>query len=330
MVVNRAVRHLTALLPALLIALPAPASGDSQRWYDVEIIVFSHEGDPGPETWPLEPERPATRHALPILPRPAADEGDGDGVAEGDGTDGLSSLDHIPFQALPADAFRLPRTSRRIFDSDDYRLLAHKAWRQPGLDRERALPIHFQGGLYWRETGPDGEPVLRIEPNLPRGEWTEELTYLPTEADNDGEAGDEGEPPELRPYATEGPPAPVIDGTIRIIQTRYLHAEVDLFYRDPSPDERMQAYYRPDLVLHDPSRADAVPDRFRIVDSRRMRSGEIHYIDHPLVGIIVFVNRYEFADMDGEDDAILDDSSPGESEDEDESVVTPGAGVIDR
>ncbi len=32
----------------------------------------------------------------------------------------------------------------------------------------------------------------------------------------------------------------------------------------------------------------------RIVQQRRMRSGELHYIDHPLVGIVVKISRHEF------------------------------------
>ncbi|MFO8154488.1 MAG: CsiV family protein [Pseudomonadota bacterium] len=311
----------------LLLALPAAAPAEDRSWYDVEIIVFTHEGDPGSETWPLEPERPATRNALPILPRPEAEEtGRGEEEGEAEAPTVSPALDHVPFQALPTDEFQLPRTSRRIFESEHYHLLAHTAWRQPGLDRELALPIHLQGGLYWREEDADGEPVVRIEPNLPRAEWTEELTHLaPHLEDEDEEAP---EPPDMLPYAAEGPPPPVIDGTIRIIQTRYLHADIDLLFRTPDPDERMRAYHRPDLVIQDPNRADAVPDRFRIVDSRRMRSGEIHYIDHPLVGIIVYVTPYEFADSDSEEKELLE----GDPADNvvDETPMAPESGIIDR
>ena len=31
-----------------------------------------------------------------------------------------------------------------------------------------------------------------------------------------------------------------------------------------------------------------------VQQKRRMRSGEVHYIDHPLLGILVKVSRYEF------------------------------------
>ena len=31
---------------------------------------------------------------------------------------------------------------------------------------------------------------------------------------------------------------------------------------------------------------------YRMVQSRRMRSNELHYLDHPLFGVIVRINRY--------------------------------------
>ena len=61
--------------------------------------------------------------------------------------------------------------------------------------------------------------------------------------------------------------APVIDGTLRVYLSRYLHVEVDL--------------------LHQPGGLDTP---VRLKTSRRMRSGELHYLDHPLFGLLVLVS----------------------------------------
>ncbi len=63
---------------------------------------------------------------------------------------------------------------------------------------------------------------------------------------------------------------PVLDGTVRVHLARYLHAEVDLVYH-----------------------RDDVEFPFRLATSRRMRSGELHYLDHPVFGVLIKVVPYE-------------------------------------
>lgn len=55
-----------------------------------------------------------------------------------------------------------------------------------------------------------------------------------------------------------------VDGTVRLYRARYLHLEADL------------------LLTADGG-------RFRLKESRRMRSRELHYLDHPRFGLLVMV-----------------------------------------
>ena len=55
-----------------------------------------------------------------------------------------------------------------------------------------------------------------------------------------------------------------IQGTVKVSLSRFLHLDLD-------------------LVLHE---AD---QRFRFTSSRRMRSNELHYLDHPMFGAIVII-----------------------------------------
>ena len=68
---------------------------------------------------------------------------------------------------------------------------------------------------------------------------------------------------------------PVAHGTVKVSLARYLQVEIDLVYRRPE--------------LRDADAPSPVPDRFRITSVRRMRSGELHYFDHPLFGVLMHV-----------------------------------------
>jgi len=61
-----------------------------------------------------------------------------------------------------------------------------------------------------------------------------------------------------------------LSGLIRMTRGRYLHLETDLLLRDTSLGE---------------------PERIKLY--RRMRSGELHYVDHPRLGIMIQAERYE-------------------------------------
>jgi len=68
---------------------------------------------------------------------------------------------------------------------------------------------------------------------------------------------------------------PVLEGRIRVSVGRYLHLDLDLLLRDRIRE------------------ADGMADfqAFRFVSSRRMRSGETHYIDHPRIGALVRIEK---------------------------------------
>ncbi len=68
----------------------------------------------------------------------------------------------------------------------------------------------------------------------------------------------------------------VVEGTLRLSRARYLHLEADLLHHREIP-------------LDTPTDVTT----FRLQDSRRMRSKEVHYIDHPLIGLLVLVTPYE-------------------------------------
>ena len=73
----------------------------------------------------------------------------------------------------------------------------------------------------------------------------------------------------------DGGERPTVRGTVKVSLARYLRVDLDLLYiRAASGDA---------------TAPEAVPTRFRLASERRMRSRELHYIDHPLFGVLVWI-----------------------------------------
>ena len=74
-------------------------------------------------------------------------------------------------------------------------------------------------------------------------------------------------------------PVNELDGTIKVVLGRYLHVYTDLAYRRPFSLSSIagESALGRDRVLAD----------FAIKTHRKMRSKQLHYIDHPLLGILV-------------------------------------------
>ena len=102
-----------------------------------------------------------------------------------------------------------------------------------------------------------------------------------------------------------------IEGTLGFSRGRYLHVKSDLWYSTfkPRTDINVDGSNRPisastdlsekmlldyqDLIKIEEDRGLFYPhETYRMFQSRRMRSNELHYLDHPLFGVIVRINRY--------------------------------------
>lgn len=125
-----------------------------------------------------------------------------------------------------------------------YRPLLHWRWRQPGWERGQARAIHVQI--------PAGSNVPLT--NVAAGTSKFLLQQLKSNLD----AG-----------STNSGGQPLLDGTLTLARSRYLHMAVDLIYIDPETGIPMQ-----------------------LKESRRMRSGELHYLDQPRFGVLVQATPY--------------------------------------
>jgi hypothetical protein len=78
---------------------------------------------------------------------------------------------------------------------------------------------------------------------------------------------------------------PKLEGTLKLSIKRYLHLDADIILHKAAGGRETQG-----------SDGFGFAPRFRhyrLHDSRRMRSGKLHYIDHPVISLLAIAKRYE-------------------------------------
>jgi hypothetical protein len=157
------------------------------------------------------------------------------------------------FSELDWDGAVLSDALKKIQDSPGFNVLLTKRWRQTGLDRDMAYSVMIGDEIESLATDKAGENTL---------DDTSSLNRLNQETP---------------PVAVMPHPATWVNGYARLVMSRYLHFEVNLNYHKL---QQITDSNEPDINV------------FPVVAERRMRSREVHYIDHPLVGIIVHATPY--------------------------------------
>ncbi len=287
-------RRLAALaLAALLYAPPAPAQQGSGATatvaqpddYEIELIVFSHRRAlVASERWPAQVLAPDVEGAVEL--DAARDDG-----AEAAGGGGVRAV-------APS---RLLAQAERLREHGSYEVLVHTAWRQPGVEapdapriRLRALPL--------------AAPVAerRAEPwkvTVDANAIAPEASYRPAAVvqaspavgpDSPGGNAAPQAPPRYAEYA--------LDGTVLVGRSRFLHLYTDLAYTLPretlahaiaAPRPPPPGLTSSDDGFFDPPPEPPPVQSFPVRYHRRMRSNEVHYLDHPLIGIVVLATRLE-------------------------------------
>jgi len=162
------------------------------------------------------------------------------------------------FEAVPSSESAIADVVATIKRFSRYRLLGHFIWRQPGMDRDTATPVRVHGGNDYTEEV--RRQTIALPLDLPMGD-----TRI------------------SRDTVFEQ-----FDGTVTLGKGRYLHIDTDLVYRQPET-----------VSVHDAATGAQTSRKtlhqYRVRSHRRMRSGELHYLDHPLLGILVLVTRLEGA-----------------------------------
>lgn len=225
-----------------------------ENWYQIEILAFSRKDPVSDEYWRLDQQPDLNRDALIRL------DSESPQVPE--------HADNIDRQAIGYGAWRtlegaLPmiNTAEQMSRAGD-RILVHRAWRQPVRERAHAFAVLIEGGdvlpepVIMSEPGDDADASTIESPVMDSSGQITTLPKLETEQENLTSV-------EIRE----------LQGALRFHLSRYLHLEPLLWYgSDTESGQRIWV---------------------KIGQNRRMRSEELHYLDHPLFGLLVRISPWK-------------------------------------
>jgi len=271
--------------------LSTPALADEPSYYDIELVVFKNI-DPNvmdAERWPTQPKLPAPSRFLALNSL----------------ISGATTSMGPPYQsytALSAANLQLGGAIRKLERSGHYRVLLHTGWREPAADENAALPI-------W------------IDLTIPSGDPNSPPPSIGSNSGTPSPGAVTGAQPTTAPNMSAAPMAnapvnepPQLEGTVQFYVSRYMHFEVHLAYltsratppaesgsavpgatpgAEPAPINLPADTSVPSMTAPDASAPPArTPVVFQIDEERRVRSGELHYFDHPGFGVLVQVTPY--------------------------------------
>ncbi|MBF0470871.1 MAG: hypothetical protein HQL48_05795 [Gammaproteobacteria bacterium] len=282
------------------------------RLYDIELILFQQPGSEfyQDEHWGSEAPRQQTANRVELLPYPRISRFSD---RSGSGREAPSSNQPVvaptPYAILPPEEYLLTSLASRLRRQREYRLLLHTAWRQRLTTGKTAPPIHLYDSL---------RNEVEVAVDAYQGE--EELASPTPHPGGDASGSGSGRSFVLREAyqnalqrSASSSPA-YFDGTVTITLGRYLHLAFDLDYLGQERAARTQPLSPrsapvplktaevESLILStgsgempisttlgmDDTRT-ALPPRISLRQSRKMRSREIHLIDHPMLGILALI-----------------------------------------
>ena len=280
-----------------LMLFAASTHAQDERWYQVELLIFSHESGATAEQWEPLPELsyPQTGRFLvhpelvknrqgahggvskvddlgrqTISPEPENPATDipqqGSPVAES-----VAPVTPTPFIALPQRSAEFYGKAAYMQRTGNYKTLFHETWVQPVRDESTAIPLVIDrsgdSGDWPRLQGTVKLHIARylhIDTNL----WLNtQGQYLPGEW--------------RMPAPPLGPLSLIIEEPEPEPETPYYVSRND--NAPPSQTTGLEGELLPEET------GPVYPWRHAVLlqQKRRMRSKEVHYIDHPLIGVVI-------------------------------------------
>ncbi len=288
---------ISTLLCTALFAIPSLAEEPIEKklpWYEVEVIIFTRDlySISFNEVWPAAPGMPDFANAQPLQPEFVADIQPAETVNvldvenPGGATPSTSAASAIDTLNMPVPVRQRLPVPYTLIPEDEYRLTTEFARLQKNKDLQPV--IH----LAWRQPVTDLNDAKLLYLRTPE---------LPVEEET------------IRGFERFAITEPIsLEGTIRVSVNRYLHVEFDLLRRrkQSAPYSSYEQSFGDSLIPK--SQAYSL---YRMQDMRRMRSGELHYIDHPLMGVLIKITPYELPEPTP--------ITPVESEATDRSITEP-------
>jgi len=272
-------QSLSFLVLAAVVSSPGLAQSENSAEvprYDVEVLIFKNI------------QVPKSREFVLPVSSPGKDEK----MLDLSSASSVKAANKLGYEIMPGDQYRLTEVANKLVDSSRYELLLHTAWRQPGLEQERALPVWITGGRIY------GNEYTSIDSQI---EFLESMPKVDSKnADGTTYEFDEQTLESIELQLLEQQSSQrhqglyELEGKITIGLSRYLHAYTDLVLRRPrlsidpvttnSAQNRTLAAYSADtLILNNHS----------LKERRRMRSKNLHYLDSPEFAMLILITPYK-------------------------------------
>lgn len=289
-----------------------PDSGAApETWYEVEVVVFARpDGDASEEVWPKnlflsypfnwavlrDPDTTRVNRS-DLRTEKSSDATEQDPLAlklEPQTQMVKPDLSRDPMFELPATERRLNGHARAMERRKGYQILFHQAWRQPMVEDQELPALLITGGNEFGEHFElEGSIRLslsrylhlntdlwltRFEPNYGQelGAWPQ-LPERPTQSNVE---------PQNENLST-GELSPLGNGT-------QSDSASGAWERVLAADQESTLSLKQNEDLPSFLREPFLPNRIATLkQSRRMRSSELHYLDHPLMGLLIIITPYQ-------------------------------------
>ena len=282
-------------------AQASPDADGYADWYTIEMVIFARDAA-STEDWPqtlslkypdavdrlvdpavqndtdnVDPTATGPDLSSAVAAEPANLPGTDDGTAsamleaQGQGEIAATAAGPTAHQLLPLEAGLLSAQAAALAKAPGHRLLRHLRWQQPLTGRQTATPVLIQGGEQYDDHYQlEGTIKLAVERylHLNTDLWLSE--FVPAD-------GDDSNPWPLLPK----PPQPRQASDSATADPLRSNAAAQSFWFFDNPFQQWA------------SNEFAVARTVTMRQDRRMRSNEIHYLDHPLMGILVTVTPYQ-------------------------------------
>lgn len=223
----------------------------NERDYIIEVLIFTQQPGSGATELPGPPQFFEPLETAAYMLGPAPY---------------WTRLSQGPLQLYQPKELQLTRQARALERSSDYRLLFHDAWQMRVVGEDRSLPLLVEAGNYY-----GGQPELfgKLKLSVARYLHLETDLYLHT-------------------FEALDQPASASPLNQLLIQNRSsLQTDLSFSSRlaEPTADDQQQT--SPLLTEQAYQIKESAPMKQR----RRMRSGELHFIDSPYLGLLIRIER---------------------------------------
>ena len=251
-------------------------NASNERWFRVELVIFSRTDDSTDEKWPYDLKLQYSPNLVHL--------GDGNKPnrsSESESSEALKSVSHRSFKLLDNSELKLRAHARSLARKKGYQLLFHKAWDQPVLSEKNAPAIMISAGdEFGSHKTLEGEIKLSVARYLhfSTNLWLSEYKKNNSESPHN-------EHLRLPDYPTlssaRNSSAPSSDAVTALGAQGNQPDTFSPFKLRPSLDTnnnndgnyRLEPYLPSQIIQHK--------------QHRRMRSKELHYLDHPRLGLLI-------------------------------------------